>query len=126
MKKSTSVLAGLAVAASTVLVAAPAAHAASPTITVSPTKNVKNGATLTLKVSGFKPGSSLAAVQCKVAKPGPGGAGCNVAAVVMFTADSKGKATAKLKVLKAQGNYVGAGSVDQTQQSKAVKISFKK
>jgi hypothetical protein len=124
MKKSSSILVGLAVAASAVLVGAPAAHAATPTVAANPAKNIKNGATLTLTVKGFKTGAALAAVQCTTAKPAAGGVGCNIGGVVMFTA-KKGTTTTKIKVQKNQGNYIFVGTVDQTQSTKAFKIAFK-
>jgi hypothetical protein len=125
MKKSTSVLAGLAIAASAILVSAPAANAATPTATVSPAKNIKNGASVTVSASGFKANAALAAVQCKTSKPAAGGVGCNIANVAMFNANKSGKGSTKLKVLKNQGNYIFVGTVDQTTSSKGVNIAIK-
>jgi hypothetical protein len=125
MKKSTSIFVGLAIAASTVLVGVPAANAATPAIAVSPKTNVKNGATVTISASGFKSGASIAAVQCKVAKPGPGGKGCNIKNYVLAKVGKNGKATLKLKVSKSSGKYVSVGSIDQKQHAKSVAITFK-
>jgi hypothetical protein len=125
MKKTTSVLAGLAIAASTLVIGAQAANAATPTITVSPKTNVKSGTSVSISASGFKSGATIAAVQCKVAKPGPGGKGCNIKNYVLAKVGANGKAKLKLKVSKTSGKYISVGSIDQKQHAKSVAITFK-
>jgi hypothetical protein len=124
MKKSTAVIAGFVLTASTLVVGVPAANA-SPTITVTPKSGLKTGATVKISASGFKSGSQVAAVQCTIPNPGPTGHGCDIAHYALAKVGTNGKAALKLKVSKSSGKYVVVGTVDKKQHAKAVVISFK-
>ena len=61
---------------------------AGPTVTVSPSTNLKNGRSVTVTGSGFKPGDSLFVLECLATATGA--SGCDVATAKSITANSDG------------------------------------
>jgi hypothetical protein len=95
--------------AAAMMVAAPAAHAAAPAITVTPASGLSDGQSVSIGGGGFPAGESIAVVQCN-APSDPAQTSCNYADYVSTVADSSGAVSASIVVrVSFTGTNPGTG-----------------
>jgi len=87
------------------LVVSPAANAAAaPVLTISPTTDVANGATIAVEGTGFKPASTVYVVQCASHSQDS----CDVTNLKAVTPDAGGKFSTELTVHTGELGFAGA------------------
>jgi dienelactone hydrolase len=84
--------------------------------TVTPSKNLTNGQTVTIRWSGYLPGRVVNIVECS----SESAAGCDIASGRILTPDQTGSGTASLKIVEGQ---VGTGVCDSSHPGCEVAIN---
>jgi hypothetical protein len=90
-------------AATTAAAASASASGPAPgtqTITVTPDKGLKEGQTVQVKAANFPPNESLGINECADKGASTGAGDCNIAKIVLVTADATGKVSGKIAVTK--------------------------